>query len=135
MKKNTIITTVTLGLFLILGLSFTSLVGAEMKKSSSETKKAPKISAAEAALQKERKEAEATASDLTKTQREKLLELLNKGGVDELEPIEGISSKKARQIVASRPFDAIEDVVTVKGIGSFTFAKVVKYGSELTRKK
>ena len=55
---------------------------------------------------------------------------LNQAGVDQLRLLPGIGPSKASRIVEFRraqPFDRIEDIVKVKGIGPATFRKLAPF--------
>ena len=74
-------------------------------------------------------------SELTTTQKSKLLTLLNEGSAKELASIEGVSKVRSASIVDSRPFEAVEEVSLVKGIGKVTFEKMIAHGKTLTRRR
>lgn len=72
--------------------------------------------------------------DLTPTQEDKLLGLLNRGSAEELTAISGISATRAQAIVSARPFQKVHDVIRVPGVGDATFSRIVKHGKTLTLK-
>ena len=96
-------------------------------KKSESSKEEPKISAEQAA-------AKELVSDLTTTQKSKMLDLLNEGEAEELAAISGISETRAKAIIKERPFDSIDEVILVKGIGSATFDNVIEHARSLTQR-
>lgn len=114
---------------------------AEMKKAekpAKETKKAaPKadkekkaadkpgeLSESDKALQASAKK---QADTLTPTQTTKLLELVNKGDAKALQEINGVGEKRAKNIIAKRPFTNVEDIVMVDDIGEGTFKDIIVF--------
>lgn len=93
------------------------------KSSSAKSKKKEesKISKAEA-------EAKEMVSDLTTTQKKKLLGLLNDGDVDGLTAITGVGEVRAKAIIKARPYKSVEDLYTVEGVGNKVFGDVIAYG-------
>ncbi|MBL9153657.1 MAG: helix-hairpin-helix domain-containing protein [Verrucomicrobiales bacterium] len=71
-------------------------------------------------------------ADLTAAQQTKLLTFLNEASVKELAVVNGISTTRGTSIETARPFDAVDEVILVKGIGEGTFAEIVKHGKTLT---
>jgi DNA uptake protein ComE-like DNA-binding protein len=71
-------------------------------------------------------------ADLTSSQQTKLLAFLNDASVKELALVNGISTTRGAAIERSRPFEGIDEVILVKGIGEGTFAEIVKHGKTLT---
>ena len=49
---------------------------------------------------------------------------LNSATQDELEVLKGIGPKLAGMIIAGRPYETVEDLLTVKGIGEKKLAKI-----------
>lgn len=49
---------------------------------------------------------------------------LNSASVDQLESLPGVGKKVAENIVAARPFQSIEDLKAVKGIGNAKYNKI-----------
>ena len=66
---------------------------------------------------------------LTPAQKGELLELLNEGEVKELEALKGISMRRAEGIREARPYEQVEDVLRVKGIGKGALAKMINHMS------
>lgn len=81
---------------------------------------------------KEDAAAKKMVADLTSAQKEKLLALLNKGDAKELAEISGVGKVRGEAIAKARPFESLEDVRKVKGVGDKVFADVVGYGKTLT---
>lgn len=75
----------------------------------------------------------AAALDLTPTQQDKLLALLNEGTAVELAAISGIAATRAGAIVGARPFQKVHEVILVPGVGEATFDRIIKHGKTLTR--
>ncbi|MEC8941613.1 MAG: hypothetical protein VYC95_02710, partial [Verrucomicrobiota bacterium] len=65
----------------------------------------------------------------TPAQERELLELLNEGEVKELEAFKGISMRRAEDIREARPYEKVEDVLRVKGIGKGALAKMINHMS------
>ena len=82
----------------------------------------------------EQVKAKEKVDDLTTTQKGKMLTLLNEGSETELATIRGISSTRAAAIEKARPFENIEEVVLVRGIGETTFAQVIDHARSLTQR-
>ncbi len=62
---------------------------------------------------------------LTPAQEEELLGLLNEGEVKDLMDLKGISAFRAAGIQEDRPYDKVEDILRVKGIGKGALAKML----------
>lgn len=90
-------------------------------KASSKNKDENKISKADA-------EAKELVSDLTTSQKKKLLGLLNDGDLEALTAITGVGAVRAKAIMKGRPFKSIEDLREVEGVGNKVFGDVVAYG-------
>ena len=75
----------------------------------------------------------AAALDLTPTQQDKLLALLNEGTAVELAAISGIAATRAGAIVGARPFQKVHEVILVPGVGEATFDRIIRHGKTLTR--
>ena len=67
---------------------------------------------------------------LNSTQKTKLLTLLNKGSDKELNAIKGIAASRSKRIIEARPFNQIEDLVKVKGIGLSIFSQVLDHSKQ-----
>ncbi len=92
---------------------------------SSKTKEENKLSKADA-------DAKELVSDLTTTQKKKLLGLLNDGDVEALTAVTGVGGVRAKAIMKGRPFTSIEDLREVEGVGSKVFGDVVAHGKTMT---
>ena len=75
------------------------------------------------------------AEDLTSTQETKLLAFLNEASIQELAEIKGISTRRGAAIDKARPFESVDEVILIAGIGEGTFAELVKHGKTLTRSR
>jgi len=133
--KHKIIT--VLSAVMLVGLIPTN--AATRGKSSSSMKSSDKAVAAkttekESSERKPGPKAKELAADLTTTQKSKLLVLLNEGTAKDLIAINGIAKVRAASIVEARPFDKVEEVSIVKGIGKVTFEKVILHGKSLTQR-
>jgi DNA uptake protein ComE-like DNA-binding protein len=73
------------------------------------------------------------AVDLTPTQEDKLLALLNRGTAVELTAISGIAATRAEAIVGARPFQKVHEVMLVPGVGDATFKSILEHGKTLTQ--
>ncbi len=91
----------------------------------SKGKAGAKLSKADAAAKK-------MVADLTTTQKKKLLVLLNEGDANELAGISGVGKVRGAAIAKARPFESLEDIRKVKGVGAKVFADVVAHGKTLT---
>jgi len=100
-----------------------------VKPASPATEKTPAKTADKAA----EKPASIPASDLTPTQEDKLLALLNTGTSEDLTAISGIAATRADAIVGARPFQKVHEVILVPGVGEATFERILKHGKTLTR--
>ena len=65
--------------------------------------------------------------NLEKDQQKKLLALLNRGSDEALNQVVGIVENRSEAIRKARPFKAIEDVRSVRGIGQRTFVNIVAH--------
>ena len=74
-------------------------------------------------------------SDLTTTQKSKMLLLLNEGSAKDLSAIRGISGTRAAAIEKARPFKSIDEVILVRGIGKTTFGEVIEHARSLTQRR
>lgn len=112
--------------------------GAPKKTNTSSSKTVP----AKAAPAKEDKDkisskqagARELVSDLTTTQKSKMLILLNEGSPEELSVIRGVSKTRAAAIEKARPFKTVDQVILVSGIGKGTFAEMIGHARGLTVK-
>lgn len=132
--KNTLLTTITIIITLIAAANLMPAIANEsgMIKPAGKAKTAkPKVSTEDARKTAAKQE----VNKLTTTQQSKLLTMLNEGSEKDLVAIKGIALSKSKSIVAARPYQAIEEVAVVKGIGKATFNNVVEYGKSLTEKK
>lgn len=123
MKANLFTALAVLAALSIPGIS---TLGAPSSKSGS--KSSPELPAEQSA-------AKEMADDLTTTQESKLLTFLNEAEVKALTEIKGISTRRGAAIEKARPFDSVDEVVLVSGIGEGTFSELVKYGKTLTRSR
>lgn len=82
----------------------------------SASKKPSKKSAATAAL-----------SEQEPASAEKACVSLNRADLNELEQVKGVSKKLAKNIVATRPFSTLDDVLKVKGMGAKLLQKIRNY--------
>ena len=53
---------------------------------------------------------------------------INTASVEELDEIDYIGLVKAQEIINSRPFESIDDLIEVKGIGNWTLDKIKEQG-------
>jgi competence ComEA-like helix-hairpin-helix protein len=69
------------------------------------------------------------ASDSAKpaAQDEKSYVSLNQAELNELEQVKGVSKKLAENIIATRPFNTLEEVLKVKGMGAKLLQKIRDY--------
>lgn len=72
--------------------------------------------------------------DLTPTQEDKLLTLLNEGTVEDLDAIPGIAMTRADSIVSARPYASVHEIILVEGVGNATFEKILAFGKTLTQR-
>jgi len=68
-----------------------------------------------------------SAKSLSLSQRAKMLNVLNRGGTDELIKIPGIGAATIANIKKARPFDDVTDLGNVTGIGEKKFSGIVKH--------
>lgn len=73
--------------------------------------------------------------DLTPRQEDKLLDLLNRGTARDLTGINGIATTRAEAIIKARPFQKIQEITRVPGVGKATFSRILEYGKSLTASK
>lgn len=109
---------------LVTGVPQDSLAKKKVKTAVAEkssSKKSEEMTKAEA-------EAKEMVSDLTTTQKKKLLGLLNDGDAEDLTAITGVGEVRAKTIIKARPYKSIEDLRSVEGVGSKVFGDVVAYG-------
>lgn len=85
-------------------------------KAAIDTKFAPQIASAKK-----------LTSKMTPTQRTKLLTLLNTGEAEALVKISGIGTTRAKAIAAARPFESVETLTIVNGIGDLTLSKIIAH--------
>ena len=78
--------------------------------------------------------APAAKLDLTPTQEDKLLALLNEGTVEDLDAIPGIAATRADSIVSARPYASVHEIILVEGVGNATFEKILAFGKTLTQR-
>ena len=110
-------------------------LGAPSSKSSSKSSSSRDKAEAVETLPASQRVAQELAEDLTTTQESKLLTFLNEADVKELAVIKGISTRRGAAIDKARPFESVDEVVLVAGIGEGTFSELVKYGKTLTRSR
>ena len=65
--------------------------------------------------------------DLTPSQRDRLLLLLNEGTEDEISNVAGIAAVRSESIRQSRPFRDLKEVQQAEGIGSRTFTNIIAH--------
>ena len=100
----------------------------EKTAKTAKTKKAERIPAAQAGARK-------LVSDLTTTQKAKMLTLLNEGSAGDLSLIKGVSETRGAAIEKARPFETLDEVILVNGIGKGTFAEIISHARSLTARK
>ncbi|NNE91216.1 MAG: hypothetical protein HKN23_06175 [Verrucomicrobiales bacterium] len=125
-----------LALTATLTLSLIPAYAATRKSKSSDTSMSDKAAQTETAKIPGPSEAsKKLVSGLTTTQKSKLLVLLNEGTAKDLVSIDGVAGVRAASIIESRPFDKVEQVSLVKGIGKVTFQKMIEHGKSLTARR
>ena len=67
-------------------------------------------------------------ANLTPSQVDKVLALLNQGTKEELAAIKGVAGTRAESIVSARPFKSVDDLILVPGVGDVTVNRIVEYG-------
>jgi len=80
---------------------------------------------------KEDASVEKLVAELTPTQKKKLLALLNDGDAKALAEISGVGKVRGEAITKARPFESLEDVRKVKGMGDKVFADVLAHGKTM----
>ena len=83
----------------------------------------------------EQSDARIQVKELTTTQKSKLLVFLNEADEEALSVVRGISDRRGAAIKKARPFDSVDEVVLVKGIGENTFSEIIEHGKTLTRSR
>ncbi len=115
--------------------AFSPLTAAEAEPKGKEKAKATRPSQPKASKEKpksgkpkadELAEAEKLLASLSAPKRTALTKLLNSGTKEELAALPGIGVATAEAIIKSRPLKSAAHLVTVKGVGEKTFAKIVK---------
>ena len=114
-------------------------IGATKRMSPSASKKTTTVSARTKAKPEKLPAAQSSAkklvTDLTTTQKSKMLTLLNEGTVMDLAVIKGVSKTRSAAIEKARPFESIDEVILVKGIGKGTFAEIISHARSLTARR
>lgn len=120
-------------------LALPSIAATSSKSSTSKSKSSASSSKSKAeqveSIPAEQVTAQKLAKDLTTTQESKLLVFLNEATLEELEIIRGISTRRGAAIEKGRPFDSVDEVILIAGIGESTFTELVKHGKTLTRSR
>ena len=114
-----------------------AFTGVSATKKTSPSRSAKAVSTAEKAekIPAVQNNARKLVTDLTTTQKSKMLTLLNKGSAKDLSVIKGVSKTRGGAIEKARPFDSIDEVILVKGIGTGTFAEIISHARSLTARK
>ncbi len=118
----------TLLSLVILSILSTPVKSEEMKESASPESSSKVPSANEIKLQK----AATISEELTAKQKSQVLKLLNEGTEQNLIAIKGIAASRCKSIISARPFNQIEDLVKIRGIGLSTFGNFLDYGKNPT---
>lgn len=71
-------------------------------------------------------------AELTPSQADKVLALLNGGTREELAAINGIAGTRADSIVSARPFKSLNDLILVPGVGDVTVDRIIEHGRKPT---
>ena len=135
MKANLYTTLAAIAFLSLSTWSALPALGAPSSKSSSKSSSSRAKAEAVETLPASQRAAQELAEDLTTTQESKLLTFLNEADVKELAVIKGISTRRGAAIDKARPFESVDEVVLVAGIGEGTFSELVKYGKTLTRSR
>ena len=75
------------------------------------------------------------ASKLTSSQKFKLLDILNKGDKEAVMELPGIGKSRAVDVIKARPFNNVEDLILIKGIGQKSLTDIVTFGKTLTERR
>lgn len=117
-------------------LALTPAIGAPKKMSAPAKSKASSAQSASPAQENKLSAAQIGAkqlvAELTTTQKSKMLTLLNKGTAEDLTVIKGISKTRSAAIEKARPFESIDEVLKVRGIGRATMSEIVSHARSLT---
>ena len=122
-------------------LALPSIAATSSKNSTSKSKSSGSASSSRSKTEQvesiptEQVTAQKLAKDLTTTQESKLLVFLNEATLEELATIRGISNRRGTAIEKGRPFDSVDEVILIAGIGERTFTELVKHGKTLTRSR
>ncbi|HQZ28518.1 MAG TPA: helix-hairpin-helix domain-containing protein, partial [Verrucomicrobiales bacterium] len=73
----------------------------------------------------------AASIQLTPSEENKLLTLLNQGSDKELLEIDGIAATRAKAIAKARPFQNLHEIILVPGVGNTTFRNILAYGKKM----
>ncbi len=103
------------------------------KKSTKTGSASTRKSDSKTTISKSQADANKLVSSLTSTQKKKLLALLNEADVDGLTAISGVGKSRGVAITKARPFESVQDVRGVKGVGQKLFSDLVSHGKTLTR--
>ena len=67
-------------------------------------------------------------AELTPSQLDKVLALLNQGSKEELAAIKGVAGTRLESIVSARPFKTVDDLILVPGVGDVTVDRIIEHG-------
>lgn len=67
---------------------------------------------------------------LTRSQKSRLLDLLNEAPPEELAAIPGLGPSKAAALVGARPIEKLEDLLEIRGIGPALYGRIMAYAQE-----